>query len=76
MSVLGTTWAFSDKGLAIVEELEDGEAEAETVARAITARMNLLNCISSTAVVIVKGYQSMAREESKFRGLLYRELFR
>ena len=75
--MLGATWAFSDKGLAIVEELEDdGEAETETVARVITARMNLLNCISSTAVVIVKGYQSMVREERKFRGPLYHELSR
>ena len=75
ISVLGATWAFLDKGLAIVEELE-GDGEAETATRVITARMNLLNCISSTVVVIMKGYQSMVREEIKFRGPLYRELLR
>jgi hypothetical protein len=63
---VGATWAFSDKGLAIVEELEgDGEAETETAARAITERMNLLNCILSTTIVVVRSYQGIVGEKSK-----------
>jgi len=64
MSRVGATWALSAKGLAIVEL--DGEAETETAARVMTERMSLLNCISSTTVVVVKSYQGLVGE-SKIR---------